>query len=218
MIDCIEAEIRDALPDLIHGRLSKLDRATLSAHVESCAACRAELELLKEVRASAPLVPRMDVAAIVSALPKPMPSAADLLVAQRSQGRPLSHMRPVYKWMAAAALVVTGSLVFANVRRGPAVEAPVATPQVATSAVVVPDKSPEAVRAPASAAAPVVSVPAAKVVAPAPRVLALSLTTGVQDLTDDQLQTLLDDLDKVQGLPTVEPESVSIPIDDEGIQ
>jgi len=57
MNDGVNAEFRDALPDLLHGRLNALDRATLTAHVESCADCRAELALLGEARASAP-VPR----------------------------------------------------------------------------------------------------------------------------------------------------------------
>ena len=57
MNDCVNAEARDALPDLLHGRLSELDTATMKAHVESCADCRAELELMRAVRSSARITP-----------------------------------------------------------------------------------------------------------------------------------------------------------------
>ena len=52
MTECINTEVREALPDLLNGRLSALDTATMNAHVESCAECRAELELLREIRDS----------------------------------------------------------------------------------------------------------------------------------------------------------------------
>ena len=51
MSECMNAGLRDALPDLLNGKLSELDSATLSAHVEGCLDCRSELELLREVRA-----------------------------------------------------------------------------------------------------------------------------------------------------------------------
>jgi len=42
---------------------------------------------------------------------------------------------------------------------------------------------------------------------------ALSLTGGVQDLSDDQLKALLKDLDSVEGIPSAEPETINIGVD-----
>lgn len=68
MRDCSNAEMRDALPDLMHGRLADDRRATVQRHVDGCADCRAELALLERVRGSVP-VPAIDPARIVAALP-----------------------------------------------------------------------------------------------------------------------------------------------------
>src|ERR1043165_8137988 len=70
MNDCSNAEIRDRLPDLLHDRLDARARAEVVAHVEACADCRAELELLRSARAMfAAQAPRVDVGRIVQALP-----------------------------------------------------------------------------------------------------------------------------------------------------
>jgi hypothetical protein len=58
MRDCPNAEMRDALPDLMHGTLSQDRQAEVRAHVDACEPCRRELELLVRVRGavSAPVV------------------------------------------------------------------------------------------------------------------------------------------------------------------
>jgi len=70
MTDCPNADIRDQLPELLHGRLDAASRARVDSHLRACAECRQELELLRGVRASTPEV-RVDVARIVAALPAP---------------------------------------------------------------------------------------------------------------------------------------------------
>lgn len=216
MNDCMNAEVRLALPDLMHGRLSELDTVTMRAHVETCADCREELRLLQEIRASAPIAPRIDIERIVAALPTPMPTVADQLVAS-APGRARRSSSMMWKMTAVAALLVTGSLTFATARRQ-AVIAPAKTASVAVSA---------------PAASPTVSVPApaAAVVVPAtePRVVAstenaakssagLSLTGGVQDLSDDQLESLVNGLDNVEAIPSGEPEPITISVDEDGFQ
>ena len=52
MSDCPNAEIRDLLPDLLHDRLDAPTRARVLAHVDGCADCRSELELLRSLRGS----------------------------------------------------------------------------------------------------------------------------------------------------------------------
>ena len=68
MRDCVNAEMRDRLPDLLHDRLPAGDRAAVESHLSACDACRAELALLARVRESA-TTPPVNVAAVVQALP-----------------------------------------------------------------------------------------------------------------------------------------------------
>ncbi len=77
MSDCVNAEMRDLLPDLAAERLSGAERTRVASHVASCRTCAAELELLTAARwVMSRNVPAVDVARIVAALPKP-PVAAD---------------------------------------------------------------------------------------------------------------------------------------------
>lgn len=217
MNDCMETGVRDALPDLLHGRLSSLDRATVTAHVEGCADCRNELELLKQVRGSGPIVSRIDVARIVAALPAPRPSAGDLVVLPASDAT-----RPARRWyglnaLAAAALLVVGGLTFATTRPGDAV-----VPSHRSSAAQT-RETPSVRSQPAVAEAAAVSVAtvplAQRGAAERSRPASLSLSGGVQDLTDEQIETLLNDLDKAEAMPSAEPEAISIAADDgEGLQ
>src|SRR5688572_15066444 len=99
--------MRDALPDLIHGRLSESDRAVVTAHVESCVDCCAEVELLREVRASAPQAPPMSAERIASAIDAyARPNSSDVV-------RPLNEYaqqsrRSIWKLAAVAVLIALG--------------------------------------------------------------------------------------------------------------
>lgn len=213
MNDCMNAEVRDALPDLMHGRLSDLNTVTMKAHVETCADCRAELRLLEEIRASAPIAPRIDLSKIISALPAPIPSVADQLVASAPH-RARRSSSLTWKMTAAAALLVTGSLTFATARRQSTVT-PVASSAVAATSSTVPDVAPAASQV---AVAPVTSGPAGdKSQISAAKPSGLSLTGGVQDLSDDQLESLVSSLDNVEALPSSEPEPVTISVDEGGL-
>lgn len=108
MRDCSNAEVRDALPDLLHGTLPADRRAAVRAHVDVCADCRAELELLMRIRGSVG-APRVDVARIVAALPS-----------HRAAGPRRRALRPVWQAAAAVVLIVGGALVL---QRGRAPEA-----------------------------------------------------------------------------------------------
>src|SRR6266508_4285690 len=119
MIDCVSTEMRDALPDVIHGGLDPAKLAEVEAHVASCAQCAAELELLKAVVASRPAAPPIDVQRIVAALPV---AAKQGLLLHRGNAEPASAarpavMRPKSIWThpalriaAAAAVVAAGAL------------------------------------------------------------------------------------------------------------
>jgi hypothetical protein len=72
MNDCGNAEMRDQLPDLLHGRLDESAYAVVTAHIETCVDCHEELELLRAVLSMAHArAPKIDIAAIVRALPTP---------------------------------------------------------------------------------------------------------------------------------------------------
>ena len=120
MTECFDPEVRDFLPDLVHGRLGEVDTATMLAHVEACDSCATELALLREVRASAPIAPPMDVDRIVSALPAPRvaPSQAEL-PARRSS------LFSTLRVAAAALLLLGGGFVANDLRTG--AEEPVVT-------------------------------------------------------------------------------------------
>src|SRR5437870_551008 len=69
MIDCSNGDMRDLLPELVHDRLAPSERARIEAHVASCEACRAEVALLRALRATMGRTPAIDVASIAAAIP-----------------------------------------------------------------------------------------------------------------------------------------------------
>lgn len=134
MTDCDNAQIRDLLPDLATARLSAEDSARVRAHLHGCAACAAEYAVICTVRALRPGAPRVNVAAIVAALPRPAvlagvesdssPSVSGNVVslderrlAAHAKGRPTPtvdaargvwHARNVWKIAAAVGFMMVG--------------------------------------------------------------------------------------------------------------
>lgn len=173
MTECFDPEVRDHLPDLVHGRLGEVDTATMLAHVEACDSCARELALLREVKAAAPVAPRIDVDAIVSALPVvsvPAPSA------------PIRRNFTLLRLVVAAAIVVSGALVLNS------------------QSDIMPrlSQDPEKAENVSRAQAPAVPAPG--------EATSLSLVSGVQELTDAQIETLLAELDDIEAFPASEPD------------
>lgn len=214
MNDCVNIEVHEALPDLLHGRLNELDTATMTAHVESCAYCRAELALLREVKASAPLAPRMDALRIASALP---PYGGKAVLANR----PIAPARKSglrYSLLASAAvvLVALGGLSIVN-RQSPANDAPPVAVASTTSAPAASTNPETTIGAVAPAGAPTVEKQPSQVAstaAPQREVASLSLVGGTQDLSEAQLETLLAELDGMESIPAAEPQSVTLSVED----
>jgi hypothetical protein len=76
MIDCPNVEMRDQLPDLANDSLVLEARVAVLSHVESCVACREELELIRSMRVSMHWsTPKVNVAAIAAAVPQPRSAA-----------------------------------------------------------------------------------------------------------------------------------------------
>ena len=70
MPDCLNVEIRELLPEFLHGRLDARDRPRVEEHLASCEECTEELATLQAVRAAFRQAPPVDTAAIVRALPR----------------------------------------------------------------------------------------------------------------------------------------------------
>ena len=69
MTDCPNGDIRELLPDLLHGRLDATERAAVEAHLRACEVCRDELELLPRMQSALRRAPSVDVAAILAQIP-----------------------------------------------------------------------------------------------------------------------------------------------------
>ena len=130
MTDCGNAEIRDLLPDLAAGALSPVEQSRVQAHVDGCAECAAELELLRVARAVRPKAAAIDVAAIVAKLPRPVtrPTVIDdpsivsldqhreLQRAQRATAR--AGTRSVWRMAAAIGVIIAGGWSVVMVENG----------------------------------------------------------------------------------------------------
>ena len=66
---CMESEIRESLPGLLHGNLAVAERARIAAHVAECGECREELEILRTVKDAAAFAPSIDIDRIVRQIP-----------------------------------------------------------------------------------------------------------------------------------------------------
>lgn len=208
MNDCMNVEVRDALPDLLNGRLSALDTATMKAHVESCADCRAELALLREARSTSPIPPSIDVALIAAALPSYHAQAATLPAARES-----TVFSRTWKVAAAIVLVVTGGWIALEQRAN----STSGGPQVATSPEVAPASSPVRESPPSTVAAPSPETAPVSTGAGSNRevqVASLSLVGSTADISDADLEQLVAQLDAIDSMPAGEPPPVTITVED----
>lgn len=182
MIECFSPEVRDFLPDLVHGRLGEVDNATMLAHVEACAACGAELAMLREVRSASPVVASVDVARIVAMLPAP---------AVTHIPKSPSPARRSAVWMTAAAVAMLAIVgVFtARSTNGPAAVAEDTAAPVAVAAVPSPSETSQPEES-------------------------LALVAGLQELTDEEIQSLLTELDQIETIPSAEPNPSAIAVED----
>lgn len=196
MRDCADGNTRDLLPDFVHGTLPATERARVVAHLAACADCAAELRLIESARAAFP-VPALDVARIVSALPA---------ARQASWGGGLRSRQ----WLLAAGVsfVALGVISVAAVRGvfggGDAnPSAAVASPR--TPGVNVPPDGQPAPRQVTLAARESLARKSATVVG-------LSFGGGLADLSDEQLTTLLREIEALEVSPSAEPEPHATPI------
>jgi hypothetical protein len=220
MTDCPDGDIRDQLPDYVHDRLVGAERARVAAHVASCPFCAAEVELLGTARrAITAAAPRIDTARIVAALPAP-PRAVrrpEIVRPQAAARRPTAR---VVSWRMAAAIatIAIGGVSFAVIRgiegdngSSPAASAHVSqsAPQlVATKPPTQPNSvavtPPQPARAPG--ARPADAVADNTVDNTADNTVAVPDGGRLNDLSDDDVQSLLNDIDHLDGVPDANPQ------------
>ena len=191
MRDCSNGSIRDVLPEFVHGTLPEKARAEVAAHVADCADCQAEVQLIRSAGA-AYAAPAVDVSRIVAALPGR---------ARKATGGGLAGRQ----WLlaAGASFLVIGAISLAAVRGTfgagaagvPADETPAGSPNV--------DAGRATTRQPARLAQ-------RESVEMANRSVGLTIG-GLRDLTDEQLATLLRDIEALDASLSTEPEARAAP-------
>ena len=200
MNECTNLETRDLLPDLVRGALSGSELVRVESHLATCAACRAELALVRRARAALSATPPVDTARIVEAVTRStsIRREATAAVAQSRQRRASRLAVPTTRvWLAAASIAaVIGLSVVAIGTRDPG--PPQLPPVVArTEQPVAPTPAaPERTRA-------VTARPAGRV--------ELVMGGGVSDLADAELESLLQVIDNVGTELDMEP-AVLLPV------
>lgn len=214
MNDCRNAEIRDQLPDLLHDRLTAGERAAVLAHVDDCAECRDELELLRGVhQVLISSTPRVNTLNILSALPKPGESGVVPMIQSRATRSRWAD------WRIAAAITVIavggGSLALLSRSTQSVAVAPVPGVRVTPA--------PDSQLAPA----PVTPLTATREVAQAESVTDVreadlpvdedTPETGMEgrlnNLSEQQLKALLKDIGQMKAVPITEPDPITIKVD-----
>ena len=181
MRDCPNVEMRDRLPELLHGRLTAAAAEELRSHLSTCEACSEELELLRALRGALPAGVAIDVSAVVAALPRPQP--------RRLGGR-------WGRWGSVAAVALAAGIAAVMViERGPE-SAPMSS---------APERQSPSRRVAAETARRSAPLPA-----PAPRLAAadqeLALGAGLADVDDRELAKLISDVERLEAVPVAEPE------------
>ena len=188
MRDCGDGEMRDLLPDFVHQTLAAPEQARVSAHVALCAECAAEVALLRAIGTAFP-APPLDLFRIVAALPAP----------RRAPMRWAGVTARPWRFAAAATFVAVTGISLA-VFRGTFSTAgnPAAPAAHAVSAIDVRSSRPTTRSAGESlAVGPTLGN----------RASGLTFDGGLADLTDQQVQTLLGEIDALDAKPNAEPEN-----------
>ena len=195
MSECKNLEVRDLLPALARGELKGSERVAVEEHLATCAACRAELELVRDLATALRNGPAIDTARIAQAVVRTAHERREAPISLDAVRR--RRVAPRRVWLAAASLIaVAGAGALAvvatrdEVRQGP-------TPEVARS------DTPAVVQPPRSEPPRVEPRPATGT--------ELVMGGGVSDLADADLESLLGVLEGLDAEIDVEP-AVLLPL------
>jgi len=192
MADCSNVEIRELLPERVSGALSAADLARVDAHLASCELCTSELALIESARRVLRRTPQVDLARIAVAVRATTASPArPVLVGGGAHVAPRPARTRWIGWKAAAAIALAAAgggtmLVWqrADDRGAPA--------SVAATTASAPAPANGAAAGGASATVAAAQSGGAGEVRPA-----LNVAGGLSDLTDSDLQALLDDMGSI---------------------
>ena len=189
MNSCNEIEIREMLPDLLHGSLDAGAKARVERHVAGCEECGEELDVLRTVKDAAIFAPTIDVNRVVGHVAPYAKIVPVVEAPARSR---------VVSWLVAASFLVViaggGSLLVVQQKDSRVPYASI-SPRRPVDVTPVPIREPS----PRTAAVAPVGKPATH---------ALALGTGVETLTDNNIRQLMSDMDSFDALPASEPEPV----------
>jgi Putative zinc-finger len=204
MRDCADGEMRDLLPEYVHGTLASAEHERVASHLESCEECAAEAELIRRATRAYP-APAVDLRRIVKSLP----------VAPRRVHSGRWLVRREWKVAAGIGVVVIGGALASSLWLRPA--APASSEHVPARVATL-AAAPHSAPAPSAgrAAPPAPTAPrpaeAERTHATSPAGTSISFGGGLGDLTDEQLDTLLGEIDALDALPSAEPETHLTPI------
>ena len=186
MNKCTNSEIQELLPDLEHGRLTAVARQNVEKHLAGCESCREDLRIIRVVKGAALFEPSIDVDRVVRQIPPYRMPALPREAPPRTR---------VVQWLVAAtvgAVLIGGGAMlksrqtspgdarFAGIDSGPALIMPETVPSPRLGVAL-----PEVRHTPA-----------------------LSLAADVQELSDGNIQQLMDEMDNFDALPNTEPEPI----------
>jgi len=193
MNKCIDSDIQEMLPDLLHRALSDGERQRVEAHLATCESCKEDLEVLRTVKSAAVFAPAIDVNSVV----RQIPPYRKIVPATERPAR-----TRVASWLVAASLAVVvlggGSILLQS--NGSLVSRSRGQQPALTIA-----KVPEATKP-----SPLEPVPSPRIVQPtiAPHPHALALAAEADGLSDGGLVQLMNDMDGFDALPASEPDPV----------
>ncbi len=187
MPECLREDLRDLLPVLLKGALPDAEAARVREHLAGCSTCAAELALLDTTRRVLLAgTPRLDLARISAAVSS-TPTLRVVHGAVRTL-RPRQIGWGTRRFLAAAAsLLVVGSLSVVVARQALDGSVGAAVDTVSTGS-----------RLPVGAAG----------------ASGLSISGGLADLSNDDLNALLAALEEVEGTIVAEPSSLRAPLVD----
>jgi anti-sigma factor RsiW len=186
MRDCPDGALRDLLPLYVSGQLGDADHARVEAHVQGCADCTAEIELLRATVRAFEVKP-IDAATISAKLPT---------ARSARRARPF-HSQPLWRVAAVITFMIAGTATMMVVRQPSA-----GSLMLDTLATLPADGRPT----------PAETTIAANTLSGQHATSTISFGNNLSDLTDAQLEALLASLDRMDGTVSADPVALVTPI------
>ncbi len=195
MNDCTDNDIREMLPDLLHGALDADAMERAETHLASCKECRVELQVLRTVKSAAVFAPAIDIDQVVRRIPPYSQIVPAVEAPARSR---------LVSWLVAAtvavAVVGVGSML---VTKQGATTVPTSVATTLPSATIPAQSTPVASKTPGTGASSAVGI------ATQPsHTHALAVAADVDGLTDGNLAQLMSDMNRFDALPATESDPV----------